>query len=393
MPGDFPRRTRCAALLLVAAWGSPPLARAGAQDGRPPPKAEQRPASLDAVAFTPDGNQLLAASRDGSLSLWDLGDASISLARLLVPPAGPAGADPGSRTIISFKNGYQALAFPPKGERFAVAGYARVIELRTLDPAQPPHVLAGHTGAVQSLAFSPDGKRLASAGEDRTVRVWDVGRKAPAEVLKGLKGPVRSVRWSSDGSMLAAADGELNVAVWDAETWGLKREFQGPPGEPKAKGASLAWAPDGGSVAVGYWSEGSENAGHIMVHYLKAPRDLVPPGREVGNVSRHLRLGKPGQGVMTAAFAPRGGGFVTLLYDRSVVVWDPAAWRVKAVEPLKKQFPATVFLSAAFSPDGRRLAIGAIRVRQVKDAKSGKSLPDPEGLVISIRWNDGEKKK
>lgn len=70
--------------------------------------------SSESVSFSPDGRQIVSASYDGTIRIWDV------------------------------KTGKQI------GEPFI-----------------------GHKGGVNSTAFSPDGKRIVSGSDDNTIRIWE----------------------------------------------------------------------------------------------------------------------------------------------------------------------------------------------------------------------------
>ena len=74
------------------------------------------------MAFSPDGKRLAAASGDGTVRVWELGTARVSLTlsiQLSLPPD--------TLTLIN----------------------------------------------VHDVAFSPDGTRLATVGHDNTAQIWD----------------------------------------------------------------------------------------------------------------------------------------------------------------------------------------------------------------------------
>ena len=69
--------------------------------------------------------------------------------------------------------GSSAVAYSPDGRRFAAASRDGTIHVWDVTTEQELRQLPGHTDAVAALAWSPDGLILASASYDSTVRLWD----------------------------------------------------------------------------------------------------------------------------------------------------------------------------------------------------------------------------
>jgi WD40 repeat protein len=84
------------------------------------------------VAVSPDGQQILSASDDRTLRLWDLAS---------------------ERLLVTF---------------------------------------TGHGGPVTSVVFSPDGRRVVSTSADKTVRVW--GLPAPLVPAQVVQAPTKGGR-------------------------------------------------------------------------------------------------------------------------------------------------------------------------------------------------------
>jgi WD40 repeat protein len=103
-----------------------------------------------------------------------------------------------------------AVAFSPDGHTLAAVGDAPRPVVRLWDlGTEAATDLPGHTGHVHGLAFSPAAPLLATASEDGTVRLWDLGAGQAAARTIGpgpFGGPVRAVAFTADGRYLATAN-------------------------------------------------------------------------------------------------------------------------------------------------------------------------------------------
>ena len=108
-----------------------------------------------------------------------------------------------------------ALAFSPDGGRLAAASFDRRVDVWDTTTGELLHTLP-HSGLVLGVAFSPDGRRLASAGEDKTVHVWDATTGREVLGLRGHTGQCGCVAFSPDGRRLASASTDGTIRVWDA---------------------------------------------------------------------------------------------------------------------------------------------------------------------------------
>jgi WD40 repeat protein len=107
------------------------------------------------AAFSPDV-KTLATNREKSVVLWDVATTK-ERARL----DGHAAA-------------VRALAFSPDGKLLAAASEDGTIRLWDVAKSKELATLKGHEGAVSALAFGADSKTLASGGADKSIRLWDV---------------------------------------------------------------------------------------------------------------------------------------------------------------------------------------------------------------------------
>jgi WD40 repeat protein len=249
--------------------------------------------------------------------------------------------------------------------------------------------LSGHTKFVQSLAFSPAGGLLASGGADGTARVWELATGAEvmrigsagdmagaaAYLPEGTLGDwVGPVAFSPDGKVLAMGSHAGVVALYELESgaWGGPHSWRrqgrvtkiafSPDGKqvawcsytgfavhkltgqggfhsssrvPNPELFTLAYAPDGASVAVG--GTGPE----VLVH------SADPDG--LGEVIGHLEHADP-RGCWALSYFPHGR-ILALALGGSLQMWDAEEARLlRRIDDHED-----VVSGVAFSPDGTRL--------------------------------------
>jgi eukaryotic-like serine/threonine-protein kinase len=148
--------------------------------------------------FSTDGRQVLTASNDKTICLWDL---QIGQAwPLLLTNGAPV----------------SSVAFSPKGEYLLSTAYGET-RLWNLRAGQ---LLAGpmtNFARVESGSFSPDGRLFVTAGFDQTAVV----REAPAgRPLKVLKCPwnVEEARFSLDGNQIITRPKYESLEIWETRS-------------------------------------------------------------------------------------------------------------------------------------------------------------------------------
>jgi WD40 repeat protein len=243
---------------------------------------------LLALAFSPDGSQVVAGSRDSKVQFWDVKAARVR------------------QTVQLPGNGVDALAFSPDGERVAAAlgnsnpGLSKDGGVCLLDARSGEllRTLPGHTDGVLAVRFAPDGRRLVSAGFDRTVRVWDAGTGALLAVLADHDDTVAAVAFSKDSRLFATASHDRTVRLWDAHT--LRPLDVLPHGSIVY---AVAFSPDGTRLAAGC----EDNTIRLWD---------VATRHEVAELRGHKAY------VHALAFAPDGTRLASASGDFSVRVWD-----------------------------------------------------------------------
>ena len=322
------------------------------------------------LAYSPDGRVLASASADDTVQLWNMRTRE---------PEGPA--------LEQHHNWVMSVAFSPDGHLLASGDADGVIYLWNVeDPGagRPLGTLSGHNGAVRGLAFSPDGTHLTSAGEDGLLREWDTTSGREIARLTGHRGPVWSLAYSPDGQAIVSGGVSGEVILWHAEA----RPVLGTP-LPQTEAlsaveASLAISPDGRRLVMAETSAEGDNTIQIwnladeqrlqLITTGDAPTDVAFSQAQnmlavafadavvrVWHVTDDAatlddpiaELTDPGRAVFSVAFSPDGRLLAGGLEDGRLILWDTTTW-LPVVAPLAVQQGAIFGL--AFSPDGQFLA-------------------------------------
>ncbi len=317
-----------------------------------PPAAYPFPAIVNALAFTPDGKQIVAGGHH-ELTVWDAATGKLTkrvrtraeraygLAFLAADKLVVAGGRPGQEGDVRV---YDLTA---KGK--AEAG------VEVLDGVNDKKVLLKQLldadDSVLTLAVSADGKTVAAGGCDRAVRVWDLsGGLADAKVTQTVENHadwVLGVALTADGKYLLTAGRDKTAKAWDLK---LKESVTTFPEHQDVVYAVAARA-DGSAVSVGAdkqlraWKPGGEgkgkNAGGHSDHVLKVvagPKELLATASADKTVrlwtADTLAAGKTLAGlsdfVYAVAFSPDGTLVAAGGYDGEVRVWKVSDGSVAA---------------------------------------------------------------
>lgn len=114
-----------------------------------------------------------------------------------------------------------ALAFSPNGEMLATADRNGGVTVWDADNGQELFTTPGHKGAVTAVSWRTDSKLLASSSEDGTVKLWETTEGKQAKTWNAHNGGVLCVAYSRDGRLVSCGrDG--SVVTWNSEGGKLK---------------------------------------------------------------------------------------------------------------------------------------------------------------------------
>lgn len=80
------------------------------------------------------------------------------------------------RTLTGHSADVNAVAFSPDGQDIATGSDDTTIKVWNLSTGEELGTLRGHSASVYAIAFSPDGQTLVSGSADKTIKIWRVPR-------------------------------------------------------------------------------------------------------------------------------------------------------------------------------------------------------------------------
>ncbi len=242
------------------------------------------------------------------------------------------------------------------------------------DDSLPAGVVARlqHNG-VRAIAYSADGKRLLSAGMDETIRVWDTAKHKELQTIKTGHGVlcvalVPAGSGKPEGLAITASAVDRNVCFWDLKVGKQRDDPIDNPDYP----AVVATSPDGKLLATG-----SQYRSEIFLW-------RVADGKEVRRWRAHAA-------VTSLAFAPDGKTIASGGWTRSPTKkgdktpaddYGVAIWKTDTGEAVHKLAWHKFYARAiAFSGDGELLVSCGAETKEkhsavLWDAKQGKKLHD-----------------
>jgi len=363
------------------------------ETGKPIRQFQGHTGEVSALALSPTGQVLASGSENGGIRLWDIANGrelsqfsghGREVTALTFAPDGKTLASQGSDLFLCLWNvasgqslfrvkestwSGDSLAFSPDGKLLAHTAGDCTVYLRETATGKRLLPTEGHRNLVRCVTFSPDGKTVASTSWDTTVRLWDALSGRQLRQLGPSLERFRAVAFSPDGKTMATTgegEGANLCKLWQIETgaetqqfraycvdflsftdggnalvmgdmadeiqvfWTGRREVRQltSTGQKPIYHSNLAVSPDGRTVAA-------STLGHKGIRFW----DLVT-GRERAWEEQGCPLGFSSSGNLLAV--ARDG------IDVQEVATGKLAYRLACAENIH---------AAAFSPDGRTLAI------------------------------------
>jgi DNA-binding SARP family transcriptional activator/WD40 repeat protein len=260
--------------------------------------SESTAGPITALAWSPDGNQIAIATRDGPVQLWDAGPHPRLVRRLFGLDAVQAVAFARDEPLLAAVDHHRGTGTPGRLALWrsdtGVATATRPLDL---------------PGEGRSIAFSPDGDKLAIGLDDGHVLVIDAETRQVVRALYPAGAPNVVVTYAPDGTLLTGSSAGT-VQRWDTATGEqigrATLVAAGPVG-------SISFAPDANTFSTTGLADG------------RAKLWTASPVRQLGSSFP----GKPGAQAGNAAITADGLSLITIYDDGGGAVWPLTvdAWK------------------------------------------------------------------
>lgn len=271
------------------------------------------------------------------------------------------------------KNPVWCLAQMPSGKSAIVGEADGTLSLVELDSSENLRQFEGHTATVLAVAVSPDGSRMLSSASDHTLRFWNTDSGDLLQTLQTGDSPITAIAFSPDGRRFVVGDTSGMAILYDTDSFGEIHWLMGH----ESGITSAAFSPDG-------------------LEALTGSNDHTARLWDVQTGNPLLCLRGHGGGVQAVAFSPNdqavltaSGGFLfdpdgkrRASLDNTVRLWDR-----RTGEELRRLVGHREWvITAAYSPDGRRIVSGSAKAPVEEDV----NVPGGEGEILLWDARTGE---
>lgn len=235
------------------------------------------------VAFSVKNDIVLSASADNTLKRWDIETGEV--------------IDTFQENVGKRIGWIYSVAFSPKQNHAFLSGsYDNELKLWNSKTGSQINTFAGHQDWIYLITSSPNGNQVASVSEDGTITVWDA--QTGKETRSFKETGIWTTAFSHDGNQIVIGNDQGTLKLLDIATGNEVRSFQGHNGRVY----SVVFSPDDKQILSGghdgtikVWdTETGED-----IHTLKGHKDIVS----------------------SLAFSPDGSQVISGSYDNTVKLW------------------------------------------------------------------------
>ncbi|KAL1818570.1 hypothetical protein ACET3Z_013439 [Daucus carota] len=199
---------------------------------------EHKTESSKDVRFRPNSSQLLTASLDKSVKLWDAANPSYCLHAYTGHPSHVMSLDfhpkkndmfsfcdsnneirywninPFSCTRVSKQGGSSQVRFEPANGRLLAAASDEVVSIFDVETDTQTHLFQGHRDVVNSLCWDLNGDYLDSISKE-SVKVWSLTSGECVHELRSKRNQFHSCAFHSSYSALLMIGGNKGLELWN----------------------------------------------------------------------------------------------------------------------------------------------------------------------------------
>jgi len=296
------------------------------------------------LAWNADGTQLVSSSEDSSIRIWDV-TTEVPIVRLQSPRTMAQG--------VSWNRLTNQIVFGTESPHL-YDWNPHTDKIRTSNDAHRQDVASDLAAGVPLVAYSPDGQMIASGGGDNAIAVWQA---KDLDLITRTEGytptTLTSLAWSGDSGLVAYNGGPahvLEVATNKIRTFECER-LDAP--DYLESIASVALSADGRYLAAANVDFG------VCLWEIKTGRLIGRLQVDGGDGIHYLDIQ-----VTELAWSPDGDRLALISprpstgTDSEVREWFIEVWSVPTRERLASFKSATLPTNIAWSPDGTCLAVG-----------------------------------
>ncbi|MDE2370797.1 MAG: TIR domain-containing protein [Burkholderiales bacterium] len=353
---------------------------------------------LLALAWTADGEQLIAVGEEQTLRIWTREGLPLHVLNLPATDLRCLALDAGSRVALCGsasgrlveidlhrvevaakffddpRRAIDAVALSRDGRRAATAGRGAAVHIWDLAAQAVTQRLPTAAGRVAALALSADDRVLVAGGDDGTIYRWDFASGAPLPPWPAHQAAVTAIAVSADGGIVVSGSSDRSLCVGDAST-GRLRQLRGH----EAAVCAVDLSPDGRYAISGaanrmlnLWqlADGAL-LGQIVAHTdaIQALRFSASSERAASASADHsvriwrldeIASERPREehagSVRALAFSADGALCASGGSEGRIKVWEVASGRCTATFGVGE----TAVQSLAFTPDGHCIVSGTM---------------------------------
>ena len=256
--------------------------------------------------FSPDGKQIVTASGDNTVRVWD----AASGEQLLV--------------LTGHKDQVRAASFSPNGKEIASLSWDNVIKVWDSRTGELKNTYTGDNNTASSLSYSPDGKRIVVGNGNGYIIIRDAKSGNVVSSFKGHEGRVWSVHYSHNGHHLVSSSNDGLIKIWNTETTKVERVYKD----------HIRYAPYSTNTVISPYDNIPETTDiwHVSfspddtsVIYVSDSTFVVldaKSGKETMRVKGHAGL------LTKAKFSHDGERIVSSSDDNTVKIWDAKTGKI-----------------------------------------------------------------